>query len=176
MLFRCVRQLIVGERRVFGTMSYSFPLMMASASAMVVNPATGLVKAKNSKMLKSFLFHIATGPKTDPSKCALSFLVAAKTLEKGHKVDLFLASDAVELLQDEVLSTLVGVGTGSLAENHKALCDGGATFYVSGMSCKARGITPDMLSTKNKGGTPVTFEMPPTLVDLSLAADIIFTY
>ena len=30
------------------------------------------------KKSKLFLFHVATGPKTDPSKCALSFLVSVR--------------------------------------------------------------------------------------------------
>ena len=44
-----------------------------------------------------FLFHVTTGS-DNPTKAALSFLVAKTALEEGHRVSIFLAGDAVLLL------------------------------------------------------------------------------
>ena len=120
---------------------------------------------------KKLLVALSTGPTTDPSKCALAFLVASKAAAAGHSVSMFLASDGVQCLTDDVIGSLEGVGTGKLAETYPACVAAGVTFYVSGMSCKARGITPESLATKNAGGGPVTFEMPPKLLELTFAAD-----
>ena len=90
---------------------------------------------------KKLLVALTTGPTTDPSKCALAFLVASKAAAAGHGVSMFLASDGVQCLTDDVISSLEGVGTGKLSETYPACVAAGVTFYVSGMSCKARGIT-----------------------------------
>ena len=74
-------------------------------------------------------------------------------------------------MRHDVIGSLEGVGTGKLSETYPACVAAGVTFYVSGMSCKARGITPESLATKNAGGGPVTFEMPPKLLELTFAAD-----
>ena len=120
---------------------------------------------------KKLLVALSTGPTTDPSKCALAFLVASKAAAAGHSVSMFLASDGVQCLTDDVIGSLEGVGTGKLSETYPACVAAGVTFYVSGMSCKARNITPESLATKNAGGGPVTFEMPPKLLELTFAAD-----
>ena len=131
------------------------------------NSATAAPPAEPKKLLVA----LTTGPATDPSKCALAFLVAAKAAAAGHSVSMFLASDGVQCLTDDVIGSLEGVGTGKLSETYPACVAAGVTFYVSGMSCKARNITPESLATKNAGGGPVTFEMPPKLLELTFAAD-----
>jgi len=57
----------------------------------------------------NLLVHITQGPE-NPTRAALGFLVAKTAIEDGHTVTLFLAGDAVRLLQDTVLNTLTGVG------------------------------------------------------------------
>lgn len=86
------------------------------------------------------LVHITQGPE-NPTRAALGFLVAKTAIEEGHTVTLFLAGDAVKLLQDSVLNTLTGVGTGKLREHYEAIVKGDGKFYLSGNSSKARGIT-----------------------------------
>jgi hypothetical protein len=60
-----------------------------------------------------------------------------------------------------VLDSLVGLGTGSLRESYDALVAGGARFYVSGMSSKARGFDPADVAEA---------AMPNRLVELALEA------
>ena len=59
---------------------------------------------------KIILVHITHGPE-NPTRAALGFLVARTAVEEGHRVNLFLAGDAVRLLQDSVLNSLTGIGT-----------------------------------------------------------------
>ena len=117
-----------------------------------------------------FLVHIHSGS-DQPTKAALGFLVAATALKEGHSVDLFLAGDGAELIGSTSLSTVEGKGTGNLAAHFKSLVDGGARFYVSGMSAKARNIGQADLE-----GKPAEFAMPDVLVRLAAAADVVLTY
>lgn len=116
------------------------------------------------------LVHIATGLE-NPTRAALGLLVARTALEGGHTVDLFLAGDAVALLRPATLDAAHGIGTGSLREHVDALAAGGARFYVSGMSSKARGVTAEDL-----GGLEVTMAPPSRLVELVFEADRVLTY
>ena len=116
------------------------------------------------------LVHITQGPE-NPTRAALGFLVAKTAIEDGHKVTLFLAGDAVRLLQDSVLNTLTGVGTGKIREHYEAIVKGNGKFYLSGNSSKARGITEMDIK-----GKPAEFALPNVLVRLSVESDRMFTY
>jgi uncharacterized protein len=120
--------------------------------------------------VSKLLVHITHGPEA-PTRAALGFLVARAALDEGHDVSLFLAGDAVQLLRDAVLDSLVGLGTGSLRESYDAIVAGGGRFYVSGMSAKARGVAdPDF------EGKPVEPAMPARLVALVFEHDRVLTY
>ena len=116
--------------------------------------------------MAKLLVHVTRGPE-DPSRAALAFLVARAAADAGHEVSLFLAADAVQLLREPVLDSLVGLGTGSLRESYDGLVAAGAKFYVSGMSSKARGFEPS---------APVEAAMPPKLVELAFEHDRVLSY
>jgi uncharacterized protein len=116
--------------------------------------------------MATILVNVTNGPE-HPTRAALAFLVARAAQDAGHEVSLFLAGDAVQLLREAVLDSLVGLGTGSLRESYDALCDGGARWYVSGMSSKARGFEP---------GDVAEPALPSRLVELSLEADRVLIY
>ncbi len=116
--------------------------------------------------MAKLLINLTHGPEA-PTRAALGFLVGRAAAEEGHEVTLFLAGDAVQLLREPVLDSLVGLGTGSLRESYDALRDAGATSYVSGMSSKARGFDPAGVAEP---------AMPAKLVELVLAADRVLTY
>jgi len=116
--------------------------------------------------MAKLLINVTHGPE-HPTRAALGFLVGSAAVEAGHEVSLFLAGDAVQLLREPVLDSLVGLGTGSLRESYDALRAGGARFYVSGMSSKARGFEPDGIAEP---------AMPGKLVELVLEADRVLTY
>ena len=120
--------------------------------------------------MSRLLVHIATGPE-NPTRVALGLLVARTALEAGHEVDLFIAGDGVAILRPETLEVANGIGTGSMREHVNALMAGGARFYASGMSSKARAVTPDSV-----GGLTVTMAPPTRLIELTFEADRVLTY
>ena len=120
--------------------------------------------------MSKILIHVTTGTE-NPTRAALAFLVGKAAQEEGHTVTFFLAGDSVQLIRDAVLDNLVGLGTGKLRESFDALVGGGAKFYLSGMSSKARGVTDADIKSK-----PAEFAMPNVLVRLSLESDRMFTY
>lgn len=124
---------------------------------------------QSSKKIK-ILVHITHGPE-NPTRAALGFLVAKTAMEEGHEVSLFLAGDGVRLLQDSILNTLTGIGTGKLRDHYDAIVKNNGRFYLSGNSSKARGITEMDLK-----GKPAEFALPNVLVRLAVGADKMFTY
>ena len=132
--------------------------------------ASLLVLAASPAMAKTFLIHITTGP-DNPTEAALGFTVAAAALAAGNTVNVFLAGDGASLITNDSISTVVGKGTGKLQDSFDALLKGGAHFYVSGMSAKARNITDADLAGKS-----AEFAMPKNLVELAGAADVVIRY
>lgn len=120
--------------------------------------------------MPKILVHITHGPE-HPTRAALGFLVAKAATDEGHEVSLFLAGDAVQLLRDEVLDNLAGLGTGSLRDSYDSLVAAGGRIFASGMSSKARGLREGEIE-----GKPVEFAMPKDLVALALESDRMFTY
>jgi uncharacterized protein len=112
------------------------------------------------------LINLTHGPEA-PTRAALGFLVGRAAAEEGHEVTMFLAGDAVQLLREPVLDSLVGLGTGSLRESYDALRAAGTTFYVSAMSSNARGFDPAGVAEPAR---------PANLVELVLDADRVLTY
>ena len=66
--------------------------------------------------MAKLLINVTHGPE-HPTRAALGFLVGRAAVEAGHEVTLFLAGDAVQLLREPVMDSLVGLGTGSLRES-----------------------------------------------------------
>jgi uncharacterized protein len=143
-----------------------FILIFVIDSAVLAQDTANL---SNSKKV-SILVHITHGPE-NPTRAALGFLVAKTAIEEGHTVTLFLAGDAVKLLQDSVLNNLTGIGTGKLRDHYEAIVKGNGKFYLSGNSSKARGVTEADIK-----GKPAEFALPQVLVRLSVNSDRMFTY
>jgi predicted peroxiredoxin len=120
--------------------------------------------------MASILVHLTTGPE-NPTRAALAFLVAKAAVDEGHAVSVFLAGDSVQLLRDDVLDSLTGLGTGSLRESYDAVVAAGTRMYASGMSSKARGVGERELE-----GKPVELAMPNRLVQLAVESDRVLTY
>jgi uncharacterized protein len=120
--------------------------------------------------MAKLLVHITHGPEA-PTRAALGFLVARTALEEGHDVALFLAGDAVQLLREDVLNNLAGLGTGGLRESYDAIVTRGGHFYLSGMSSKARGLGEAELQ-----GKPAELAPPARLVQLAVESDRTITY
>ena len=120
--------------------------------------------------MSSILFHIMSGP-NNISKSMLGFLLARTAVEEGHKVDVFLSGDGVQLIRDTIIENLSGLGTGKLKEHMAVLKKKGVVIYVSSMSCENRGITKFDLEGKR-----VRKVLPKTLLDLVLNTDKTLIY
>jgi len=145
-----------------------FSLLLASSVFAQLQTAQTEAQKESQKM--KILVHLTQGPE-NPTRAALAFLVARTALEEGHTVTLFLAGDAVQLLRDAMLDTVVGVGTGKLREHYDAIAKAGGKFYLSGQSSKARGLTEADLK-----GKPAELATPNVLLRLALEHDRMFTY
>ena len=95
-----------------------FPFLVLLA--MTTQTSGQAASADSTAKKYKILIHITQGPE-NPTKAALGFLIAKTALEEGHTVNLFLAGDAVKLLQDSVLNTFAGVGTGKLREHYNGI-------------------------------------------------------
>ena len=120
--------------------------------------------------MSSILFHIISGP-NDASKAMLAFLLARTAAEEGHRVEVFLAGDGVQLVRDIIIDNLVGLGAGKLKEHMKILKGKGVCLYVSSMSCENRGITNNDLEGKG-----IKKILPKTLLDLVFSTDKTLIY
>ena len=139
-------------------------LSVATSTTSAQNPTTAATEKKK------ILVHITQGT-DNPTRAALGFLIAKTALEEGHEVNIFLAGDGVKLLQDTVLNTLAGLGTGKLRDHYDAIVKSKGKFYLSGNSSKERGMTEEDLK-----GKPAEFALPTVLLRLSLESDRMFTY
>ncbi|HEX2137590.1 MAG TPA: DsrE family protein [Microvirga sp.] len=120
--------------------------------------------------MPSLLVHVTCGPE-NPTKAALAFFVAAAAVEAGHKVHVFLAGDAVQLMREPVRNNLTGLGTGSLREHYDKIIAGGGRLYLSAGSCTARGVSDtDLIGVLHEKGAP------PLLVRLVMQCDRCIVY
>lgn len=120
--------------------------------------------------MSAFLIHIHTGPE-DPTKATLGCLIAATALKEGHDTRVFMAGEAVRLLDPGIVETLEGQGTGKLCDHLAEIAEHGGRLYLSGMSAKARGYDDSLLD-----GHPAEFAMPGVLVGLASEADTVLCY
>lgn len=125
---------------------------------------------REPRMQSKILIHVTHGPE-HPTRAALAFAVAKAAVDDGHRVSVFLAGDAVQLVREGVLDSLNGLGTGNLRQAWDGIVAGGGRFFVSGGSSRARGVTDQDLE-----GKPAEFAGPPELVRLSIEHDRMFTY
>lgn len=143
-------------------------LLLGFISLTLVSITNQNSETMNDKPL--VLIHLTQGPE-NPTVAALAFLVARTAVEEGHRVTLFLAGDAVQLMREGVLKNLNGLGTGSLKEHYDILANAGCKFYLSGMSGNSRELTDEQVKAKN-----VTFASPSVLVELAMEHDKMFVY
>lgn len=54
---------------------------------------------------------------------------------------MFLAGDAVQLIRDNALENLMGLGPGNLREHYDYIIPNDVVSHLSGMSCHRRGIS-----------------------------------
>jgi uncharacterized protein len=122
--------------------------------------------------MAKILIHLTHGPEA-PTQADRAFLIAKTAINEGHNVSMFLAGSAVQLMRDDILDSVIGVGDGvtSLRESYDTIISGGGDIYLSRISCGARGMTEQELS-----GKKVELAEPNVLVQLTVDHDRVITY
>ncbi|MEH7012822.1 DsrE family protein [Neobacillus niacini] len=122
--------------------------------------------------MSKILIHLTHGPEA-PTQADRAFLIAKTAINEGHKVSMFLAGSAVQLMRDDILDSVIGVGEGvtSLRESYETIIAGGGDIYLSRISCGARGMSEQALS-----GKKVELAEPNVLVQLTVDHDRVITY
>lgn len=148
-----------------------YPTLLLAALLCFGLPAGARGQAASSEEAPvKTLVHITHGPEA-PTRAALGMHVAKAALEEGHDVTVFLAGDAVVLLREGTVEQMAGLGTGELGPLYEAVVSGGADFYLSGGSSRARSLAEEDLR-----GLDVEFGSPRDLVRLAAEHDRMFTY
>jgi uncharacterized protein len=132
--------------------------------------ASLLILSSSPVLAANILVQVTAGP-DNPTEAALGFTIASAALKAGDSVTMFLAGDGAALITDSAISSVVGVGTGKLQDSFDALSKGGAHFFISGNSAKARNI-----SDADLAGKPAEFALPSKFVELATAADVVLIY
>lgn len=122
--------------------------------------------------MAKILIHLTHGPEA-PTQADRAFLIAKTAINEGHKVSMFLAGSAVQLLRDDILDSIIGIGDGvtTLRASYDTIISGGGDIYLSRISCGARGMTEEELRGKR-----VELSEPNVLVQLTVDHDRVITY
>ena len=75
------------------------------------------------------LFHSFSGSE-NPTKACFPFLQALANKERGDDVEIALAGDAVVLMKDEVINSVVPVGWPPLKETFEKVRNAGIPIHV----------------------------------------------
>ncbi|OMP67277.1 DsrE family protein [Domibacillus epiphyticus] len=118
------------------------------------------------------LIHLTHGPEA-PTQADRAFLIAKTAIKDGHEVSMFLAGSSVQLIKDEYLDSVLGVGVTAteIRNSFNEIIEGGGRIVLSQVSCGARGITDKELE-----GKKVELGSPSVLVQLTADNDKVITY
>jgi predicted peroxiredoxin len=118
------------------------------------------------------LIHLTHGPEK-PTQADRAFLIAKTALRDGHQVSMFLAGSAVQLIRDEHLDSVLGVGETAteLRNSFQEIIQNGGRIVLSKVSCGARGITEEDIK-----GKKVEQGSPSVLVEMTASCDKVITY
>ncbi|MBI4493669.1 MAG: hypothetical protein HY690_12835 [Chloroflexi bacterium] len=75
------------------------------------------------------LFHVLVGSE-NPTRACLPFLQAVANKERGDEVQIALAGDAVVLIRDAVIDSVVPVGWPPLKETFQKVVQAGIAIHV----------------------------------------------
>lgn len=79
--------------------------------------------------MASIVFQVLVGAE-NPTRASLPFLQAAANKERGDDVEIALAGDAVVLIKDAIIASVVPVGWPPLAELFQKVIDLRIPVYV----------------------------------------------
>jgi predicted peroxiredoxin len=130
-------------------------------------------------MSKRYFVKIVTDPEIDPRKCVVGMACAAQALDDGNEVNIFFASHAVRLLQEEYLSQIderSGVDSGMSRSILDRIIKGGAGIYCSTGSQAVVGITKENADEILVSGMGMVWSGPAGVISLSADSDVQLVY
>ena len=133
---------------------------------------------KANSMSKHFFIKFVTSPDVDPFKCLVGLGCAAQAINDGHKVDIFFAAAAVQMLHAEYLSTLdkaIDAPAGMCQGFIETIKNGANGIHCSTQSQAHYGVSQDSPEALIEG-VNLNWSGPPGVIDLAANADVTMMY
>ena len=129
-------------------------------------------------MIKHFLIKFITSPDVDPLKCLVGLGCAAQAINDGHKVDVFFAAAAVQLLHKKCVSNLdeaVDAPKGMCQSFIDTIKNGASRIHCSTQSQALFGVSQDSQEALIEG-LNLNWSGPAGVIDLAASTDVTLVY
>ena len=129
-------------------------------------------------MSKHFFIKFVTSPDVDPLKCMVGLGCAAQAINDGHKVDIFFAAAAVQLLHSKCVSNMdeaIDAPAGMCQNFIETIKNGASGIHCSTQSQAHFGVSeesPEALVD----GLNLNWSGPPGVIALAASADVTMMY
>ena len=134
--------------------------------------------SKANIMSKNFFIKFVTSPDVDPFKCLVGLGCAAQAINDGHKVDIFFAAAAVQMLHEEYLSKLdkaIDAPAGMCQSFIETIKNGANGIHCSTQSQAHFGVSQDSPEALIDG-VSLNWSGPPGVIALAANADVTMMY
>ena len=134
--------------------------------------------SKANIMSKNFFIKFVTSPDVDHFKCVVGLGCAAQAINDGHKVDIFFAAAAVQLLHAEYLSNLdktIDALPGMCQSFIEAIKNRANGIHCSTQSQAHFGVSQDSPEALIDG-VNLNWSGPPGVIALAANADVTLMY
>ena len=129
-------------------------------------------------MSKHFFIKFVTNPEVDPLKCLVGLGCAAQAINDGHKVEIFFAAAAVQMLHAGYLSKLekaIDAPAGMCQGFIETIINGANNIYCSTASQAYYGVSQDS-SEALIDGINLHWSGPAGVIALASDAEVSLTY
>ena len=129
-------------------------------------------------MSKNFFIKFVTSPDVDPFKCMVGLGCTAQAINDGHKVDVFFAAAAVQLLHKECVSNMdeaIDAPAGMCQSFIETIKNGANGIHCSTQSQAYFGVNEDS-PEKLIEGLNLNWSGPPGVIEFAASSDVIMIY
>ena len=129
-------------------------------------------------MSKHFFFKFVTSPDVDPLKCLVGLGCVAQAINDGHKVDIFLAAGAVQLLHTNCVSKLneaIDAPSGMYLSFFDTIKNGANGIHCSTQSQAHFGVSQESSEALIEG-LNLNWSGPPGVIALAASSEVTLVY
>ena len=129
-------------------------------------------------MSKNFFIKFVSSPDVDPFKCIVGLGCAAQAIKDGHKVDIFFAAAAVQLLHAVYLANLdksIDAPAGMSQSFIETIINGAKGIHCSTQSQAHFGVSQESPEALIEG-VNLNWSGPPGVIALAANAEVIMMY